>query len=329
MSQDIFIAIQPITGNEVYITPDASTIEQVNVNVQPFSGDQVYINVQPDTGAQINVSVSPNMLGVYLVNGRDGAVTLDKSDVNLSNVENVSITGTSGYLQEQINNIDISSGLTGISGYFQNQFDNLDLNYATDLNLSQTGSNLQSQINNLYNSGFITGIDLSPYYLASNPSGFITGIDLSTYATLSNLELTGQNLQNQINNIDITSQLTGVSGYFQNQFNNLDLNYASDLQLSQTGAALNTKIDNLSGYFNDQDVLAYTAELESGQESAFLPYPTVLSQPPSSITCAFQNNIDNIIYNYSLKQINTSGFYINFSDVLTNSGYLLKIQVKK
>ena len=189
MSQDIFIAIQPITGNEVYITPDASTIEQVNVNVQPFSGDQVYINVQPDTGAQINVSVSPNMLGVYLVNGRDGAVTLDKSDVNLSNVENISITGTSGYLQNQIN--------------------------------------------------------------------------------------------------------------------------------------------SLSGYVAEQEIISYTIELPSGEEFSFLPYPNVLSQSPSSVTSAFQNNVDNIIYNYTLGQITTSGFYINFSDVLTNSGYLLKIQVKK
>jgi hypothetical protein len=107
---------------------------------------------------------------------------------------------------------------------------NVDLsNYATDSQLSQTGSNLQSQINNLYN------------------SGFITGVDLSSYATISNLQLTGQNLQNQINNIDITSQLTGVSGYFQNQFDNLDLNYASDSQLSQTGITLLNAISQSSG----------------------------------------------------------------------------------
>lgn len=178
------------------------------------TGQDVYINVET---AQ----------GVLAVNGRAGFVTLNKQDVGLSNVENISIIGTSGYLQSQINNIDITSKLTGVSGYLQNQINNLDLNYASDLQLSQTGAGLQSQINNLYNSGFITGVDLSPYYLKSNPSGFITGVDLSNYATISNLQLTGQNLQNQINN--------------------LDLNYASDLQLSQTGAFLLNAINQASG----------------------------------------------------------------------------------
>lgn len=196
------------------------------------------------TGQDVYVNVETSQ-GVLAVNGRAGFVTLNKSDVGLSNVENISITGVSGYLQGQINNIDVTSKLTGVSGYLQNQINNLDLNYASDLQLSQTGSTLQSQINNLYNSGFITGVDLSPYYLKSNPSGyitgidtsnfytkdnpsgFITGIDLSSYATISNLELTGQNLQNQ--------------------FNNLDLNYASDLQLAQTGAALLNAINQSSG----------------------------------------------------------------------------------
>jgi hypothetical protein len=141
----------------------------------------IYISVQPVTGEDVYVNVSPNLAGVLFVNGRDGIVVLNKSDVGLSNVENVSITGASGYLQNQINN--------------------LDLNYASDLQLSQTGSNLQQQINNLYGSGFITGVDLSHLYPRSNPSGFITGVNLSNYATVSSLELTGSNLQNQINNL--------------------------------------------------------------------------------------------------------------------------------
>lgn len=110
---------------------------------------------------------------VQSVNGKIGFVTIDKSDVGLSNVENISITGVSGHLQYQI--------------------DNLDTNYASQSefnilsgNLVSTGINLQYQINNLYNSGFITGIDLSPYYLNSNPSGFITAINLSNYVTKTN-----------------------------------------------------------------------------------------------------------------------------------------------
>lgn len=163
------------------------------------TGQDVYINVE-------------NSNGVLAVNGRAGFVILNKSDVGLSNVENISIIGTSGYLQSQINNIDITSKLTGVSGYLQYQIDNLDTGYAS-----------QSELD------------------------LLSGYGGATYATISNLELTGQNLQNQINNIDITSQLTGVSGYFQNQFDNLDLNYASDLQLSQTGAALLNAISQSSG----------------------------------------------------------------------------------
>lgn len=45
-----------------------------------------------------------------------------------------------------------------------------------------------------------SGINFNNFYTKNNPSGFITGIDLSNYATTSNLELTGQNLQLQLNN---------------------------------------------------------------------------------------------------------------------------------
>lgn len=163
--------------------------------------------------------------------------------------------------------------------------------FATITNLELTGFNLQNEISNLYSG--ITGIDLS----------------LSNYATIANLESTGQNLQNQINNID-----------------NI---YATDISLAQTGQSLDQKINSLSGYFNEENILEYTAELGSGSENAFLIYPVALTAPPSSIICSFQNVVDNVIYNYAIGQITQSGFYINFSDILTNSGYFLKIQVKK
>lgn len=38
-------------------------------------------------------------------------------------------------------------------------------------------------------------------YTKDNPSGFITGIDLSNYATVSNLQLTGKNLNDKINSL--------------------------------------------------------------------------------------------------------------------------------
>jgi len=106
-------------------------------------------------------------------------------------------------------------------------------------------------------------------------------------------------------------------------------NYATNSNLSLTGANLNNKINSLSGYVEEENILVFTAELPSGEETAFLTYPFNLNSLPSSITCSFQNTIDNVIYTYTLGQITQSGFYANFSDILSNSGYLLKVKVKK
>lgn len=85
-----------------------------------------------------------------------------------------------------------------------------------------------------------TGLDSK--YDASNPSGFITGVDLSNYATASNLQSTGQTLQNQINNLDNT--------------------YASDTALLGTGQSLDNKINNLSGV----SVLTYGEQYVNGRK---------------------------------------------------------------
>ena len=198
--------------------------KEVLVTVQPITGEAVYIEVQQDYAP------------VQAVNGRIGFVTLGKSDVGLSNVENLSILGASGHLQYQIDQLDtgyasqteinILSGLLAQTGSNLNsKINNLsgysNSTFSTITNLQSTGLNLQNQINNL------SGYSNSNFYPNTNPSGFITGVNLSTYATVANLQSTGQNLQNQINN--------------------LDLNYASDLQLSQTGSNLQQQINNLYG----------------------------------------------------------------------------------
>ena len=55
----------------------------------------------------IIIQTSDYYAPVQSVNGKIGFVTIDKTDVGLSNVENGSILGASGYLQDQINNLDI------------------------------------------------------------------------------------------------------------------------------------------------------------------------------------------------------------------------------
>jgi hypothetical protein len=180
---------------------------------------------------------------------------------------------------------------------------------------------------------YITTGDTGIFYPRSNPSGFITGVNLSSYATIANLNAVSGALQTQINNISGGGGITG--DYYPNSnpsgfITGVDLsNYATNSNLSSTGANLNNKINSLSGYVEEENILVFTAELPSGEETAFLTYPFSLGSLPSSITCSFQNTIDNVIYNYTLGQITQSGFRANFSDILSNSGYLLKVKVKK
>jgi hypothetical protein len=131
-----------------------------------------------------------------------------------------------------------------------------------------------------------------------------------------------QSVNGKIGFVNLTAEDLGISG--------VDLSsYATKSGLSATGQNLDNKINLLSGYVEEENILVFTAELPSGEETAFLTYPFSLGSSPSSITCSFQNTIDNVIYTYTLGQITQSGFHANFSDILTNSGYLLKVKVKK
>lgn len=119
----------------------------------------------------------------------------------------------------------------------------------------------------------------------------------------------------------LTPEDFGISG--------VDFSFATISGLSATGANLDNKINLLSGYVEEENILVFTSELPSGEEAAFLTYPFSLDRSPSSVTCSFQNTIDNVIYTYTIGQITQSGFHTNFSDILSNSGYLLKVKVKK
>ena len=147
------------------------------------------------TGVPIYIQVQENYAPVQAVNGQIGWVTIDKNDIGLSNVDNISILSVLNSLT------GLNSGIIVISGDFTP--------YATNVNLALTGSTLNTLINSLSGtltgnyyprnnpSGFITGVDLSNYvtgsvvrpsetgafYPRSNPSGFITGVDLSNYVT--------------------------------------------------------------------------------------------------------------------------------------------------
>jgi len=86
----------------------------------------------------------------------------------------------------------------------------------------------------------------------------------------------------------------------------------------------------LSGYFEAENVIGYKANLTpQGFDSYYVQFPQVLSSAPKSVVCAFQNIVDDMAYYFNIGNINSTGFYINFSDTLLNNGYYLNIQVKK
>jgi hypothetical protein len=88
-------------------------------------------------------------------------------------------------------------------------------------------------------------------------------------------------------------------------------------------------LNAVSGYFESENTIGYSYVLPVGNDNYFVTYPSVLNSDPRSINCIFQNNVDNVIYYYSIGNINKTGFYINFSDQIDNTGYALNINIKK
>ena len=157
------------------------------------------------------------------------------------------------------------------------------------------------------------------------------------------------------NNIVVVS---GNSGYFQNLINQLLLQtqiISGSLEVLGSGFFLSgvkigtgtvfiepnrilingdhvitrSGLNDVSGYFESENTIGYSYSLPVGNDNYFITYPSVLNSDPRSINCIFQNTVDNIIYYYSIGNINKTGFYINFSDQINNTGYALNINVKK
>jgi hypothetical protein len=90
-----------------------------------------------------------------------------------------------------------------------------------------------------------------------------------------------------------------------------------------------SNLNAVSGYFEEENIIGYKANLTQGSDSYYVQFPQVLPSVPRSVVCAFQNIVDDMAYYFSIGSITNAGFYINFSDTLLNNGYYLNIQVKK
>jgi hypothetical protein len=251
--------------DDIYITTNSTENTPINITVSGDVDKSIYIST-------IYEPVAP----VRSVNGKLGFVILDKNDIGLSNVENISITGVSGFLQYQIDNLD--------SGYASQA----ELNTLSG-NLISTGSNLSNLIYNL--SGFVTNQDV---YLGSIINN--TGIYLyNTIDSLSgSLNSTGQYLAYQINDIKLWTGLS--TGLFYplnenpaNYLTGVDLSnyvlknetgvFATKSELVATGIDLQNQIYNIynSGFLTGVDLSNYyTNDNPSGYliQSDLSPYLT-------------------------------------------------------
>lgn len=78
-----------------------------------------------------------------------------------------------------------------------------------------------------------------------------------------------------------------------------------------------------------ENIIKFTYFLTSGKETEFISYPLPFVKKPTTINCEFENDRDNLIYIFTISGVNLNGFYTNYSDILSNSGYKLNISINK
>jgi hypothetical protein len=228
-----------------------STLSQ---NINSLSGtltNDYYLKSNPSgfiTGVDLSsylTSSTASSTYATITNLANTGSTLDNKINSLSGVtvltySNQNISGTKNF----IDNVNFSG--TGT-------FNAIDLNNIDNLSLSGVDVTLTDSIINVNRNIFISG----------NP--VLTGVNLTPYATTVNLALTGLNLSNNI---------SSLSGLFTGYTGNLDSTFASDTQLFNTGSTLDAKINTLSG----SSVLLYDNQTINGLKD-FTTRPTVNTTP--------------------------------------------------
>jgi len=204
-------------GRKVYTFGDISGFDPVN--------DRIPILDMNQSGEARDKLISPGAL-------------LSGIDLGLYSTI-VYTTGISGVLQAQITSIQSGTGIfypsSNPSGYITGQ----DLSsYATILYVTGVSGELQSDINalNLITGDFLLSSQSGLFYPSNNPSGFISGVDLSPYATIVYVTGISGSLQSEV---DILNGLTG--------------NFVLD---SETG--LFYPSSNPSGFTSGQDLSNYS-----------------------------------------------------------------------
>ena len=179
-------------------------------------------------------------------------------------------------------------------------------------------------INNLSGNIFFTGSDGIKILATGNNIIVVSGNSGYFQKLIDNLFLQTQILSGSLEVLGSGFFLSGVkigTGTVFIEPNRILIN--GDPVITRSG------LNAVSGYFESENTIGYSYSLPVGNDNYFVTYPSALNSDPRSINCIFQNNVDNIIYYYSIGNINKTGFYINFSDQINNTGYALNINVKK
>lgn len=164
--------------------------------------------------------------------GSDGITVV--SGANTTNIVGFysEFTAASGSLQNQIDTLDTvyatDAELVSVSGHLQSQITdvvqdvaNLDLTYATDADLVSVSGHLQAQLD---------GIDFPEFVETA-----LIGSDGITIISGSNLT-TVQGFY---------GEFVAASGTLQQQFDDLNLNYATDAELTSVSGHLQAQLDNI------------------------------------------------------------------------------------
>ena len=223
------------------------------------------------------------------------------------------VTGISGYLQGLINNANADVNSINVTGYLgsgnlaMTGLDGVRVTFNTETNTIEINGNsgyfqgLSDQISlDLANTG-------SNLYTLLNSSG--STLDQKINSLSGALSSTGSSLY---------SMLTGFSG-------SLDLNFASDAQLTTTGSTLDTKINNLSGYANASFVAktsnqVFTTPLTIGLDAYAINYPVPF---PFGNTPKIQATLEvdgDVMYNLSIRSIGLTGYTGILSDNILEAG---------
>ncbi len=215
----------------------------------------------------------------------------------------------------------------------------------TEINSDSRSVTSNTALNITEVSTLTSNADLANYLLKSQTGdfsdlGYVSGIsgDIS-----ARLQTTGATLLNliQVSNAGVSS-LNGVSGTITlagagnvsvstvGQSITVSGNtgiYSTFITTGQTGAfatSVNTgsllAASTFTGFTGG--ILKIVTTLTSGVQFQTISYPVTLPSNPIVI-CDFENDVDGFIYNHAIYNVNTSGFNVGFSDILSNSGYRL------